>query len=73
MLKTVEAVLETDGNVRLLETVDVPMPLRALMTILDDRHGESVDEEALLSGAALAEDWNREEENEAWKHLQPAR
>lgn len=73
MLKTVEAVLETDGNVRLLEAVDVPRPRRALVTILDDRYGDSVDETALLSEAALAEDWNREEENEAWKHLQPAR
>ena len=43
------------------------------MTILDDRYKEPVGETALLSEAALAEDWSREEENEAWKHLQPAR
>jgi len=74
MLKTVEAVLETDGNVRLLEAIDdVPRPRRALVTILGDHFVESVDETALLSEAALAEDWSREEENEAWKHLQPAR
>jgi hypothetical protein len=28
---------------------------------------------ALLSEAALAEDWNRAEENAAWAYLQPAK
>jgi len=27
----------------------------------------------LLSEAALAEDWNRAEEDAAWAHLQPAK
>ncbi len=31
-----------------------------------------VSETALLSEAALAEDWNRPEEDEAWSYLQPA-
>ena len=69
MLRTVEAVIEADGQVRLLEEVDVSGPRRALVTILD----ESADEPnltALLSEAALAEDWNREEEDAAWQHLQ---
>ena len=30
-----------------------------------------VHDTALLSGAALAEDWNRPEEDAAWSHLQP--
>ena len=29
-----------------------------------------INEEALLSEASLAEDWNRPEEDEAWAHLQ---
>jgi hypothetical protein len=29
--------------------------------------------EALLSERALAEDWLRPEEDEAWQHLQPAK
>lgn len=69
MLRTVEAVIDADGQVRLLEEVDVSGPRRALVTILD----ESADEPnltALLSEAALAEDWNREEEDAAWQHLQ---
>jgi hypothetical protein len=32
-----------------------------------------VHEAALLSEAALAEDWNRPEEDVAWSHLQQAR
>jgi hypothetical protein len=70
MLKTVEAVIETDGSVRLVEPVHVPRPRRALVTILDD---ESEGETALLSEAALSVDWDRPEEEEAWRHLQPAR
>ena len=53
MLRTVEAVLETDGNVRLLEAIDVPRPRRALVTILDDRFGESVDEAAVVRPAIV--------------------
>ncbi len=70
MLKTIEAVLESDGNVRLLEAIDIPGPKRALVTLLDDPCGNQIHETALLSEPALAEDWNREEEYEAWKHLQ---
>ena len=32
-----------------------------------------VSETALLSEAALREDWNRPEEDEAWSHLQQVR
>jgi len=69
MLKTVEAVIETDGSIRLVEPVRIPRPRRALVTILDE---ENEGETALLNEAALAEDWNRPEEEEAWRHLQPA-
>ena len=67
MLKTVEAIIEPDGSVRLVEPVQVPHPQRALVTVLD----EGTDSEtALLSEAALSEDWDRPEEEEAWRHLQ---
>ena len=36
--------------------------------LLDDSPASA--ETALLSEDALAEDWNREEEDEAWQHLQ---
>jgi hypothetical protein len=36
----------------------------------DSGRANAVAETALLSESALAEDWNRPEEDEAWAHLQ---
>ena len=71
MLRTIEAVIDEQGNVRLLEFVDVPPARRALVVILDEP-ATSINETALLSEKALTEDWNRPEEDAAWSHLQPA-
>ena len=68
-MRTVEAILEPSGEVRLVEQIRVPSPRRALLTILEE--SPSVNDTALLSEAALAEDWNRPEEDTAWAHLQP--
>lgn len=73
MIRTVEAVIDEHGVVRLLEDVHLPATRRALVTILEDEPAERTDETALLSEAALAEDWNRPEEDEAWSHLQSER
>jgi len=70
MIRTVEAVIDEQVNVRLLEPLHLRSARRALVTILDDRPVAGVPESALLSEAALAEDWNRPEEDEAWSHLQ---
>lgn len=70
MIRTVEAVIDPEGNVRLLEAVQLPGSRRALVTILDD--APRGDEAALLSERALA-DWSRPEEDAAWSHLQPGR
>lgn len=74
MLKTVEAVIDKNGKVHLLENIQIAKPRRALVTILDE---DALDEKsnitALLSEQVLAVDWNRPEEDEAWAHLQPAR
>jgi hypothetical protein len=72
MIQTVEAVIDEQGHVHLLETVPVGPPRRALVTILDEEPVQA-NETALLSEAALAEDWNRPEEDAAWSHLQPAK
>jgi hypothetical protein len=71
MIRTLEAVIDEHGQVRLLEEVNLPGARRALVTILEEAAHEGVDETALLSERALAEDWNRLEEDEAWSHLQP--
>ncbi|HEU4559476.1 MAG TPA: hypothetical protein VFS20_16575 [Longimicrobium sp.] len=68
MLRTIEAIIEPDGQVRLLEPISVSGARRALVTVLD----EPAESTALLSEPALAADWNRPEEEAAWQHLQGA-
>jgi hypothetical protein len=72
MIRTVEATIDEQGMVRLMEQVHLPAPRRALVTILEDEPPAHAHETALLSEQALAEDWNRPEEDEAWSHLQQA-
>jgi len=69
-IKTVEAIVDEEGNVKLLEQVRLGVPRRALVTILDEKPTAHAAETALLSEATLGEDWNRTEEDEAWSHLQ---
>lgn len=73
MLKTLEAVIDDQGRVRLLEEVRLSKPRRALVTILEEESEGTVSDSSLLSEPALGADWNREEEDEAWRHLQPDR
>jgi hypothetical protein len=70
MIQTVKAVIDEDGKVHLLESVSLPEARRALVTILEEEPATEISETALLSEQALAEDWNRPEEDEAWSHLQ---
>lgn len=73
MIRTIEAIIDEQGNVKLLEPVSLPAMRRALVTILEDAPVISVNETALLSEPALAKDWNRPEEETAWSHLQQER
>lgn len=70
MIQTVEAIIDEKGKVHLLESVNLPEARRALVTILEEEPAAEVSETALLSEQALAEDWSRHEEDEAWSHLQ---
>ncbi len=74
MLRTVAGILEKDGRLRLLEKLDLRRAQRMLVTLLEEEEGEGekpeVADTVLLSEAALGEDWNRPEEDEAWQHLQ---
>lgn len=73
MPKTVEAVVDEDGQIQLLESLPLRARQRVLVTVLEERAKENpgASETALLSEKALAKDWNREEEDNAWSHLQP--
>jgi hypothetical protein len=73
MLRTVEAVIDVQGQVYLLEPISLAGARRALVTILEEEPGTNIHETALLSEAVLAKDWNRPEEDAAWSHLQQER
>jgi len=76
MFRTIEALIDENGKVHLLEHVSIAKRQRALVTILDEEIVEEraqVSATALLSEQALASDWDRPEEDEAWSHLQPER
>lgn len=68
MQQTIQATIDEQGNVRLLEPIQLSEPRRAVVTILTDEQGSL--ETALLSEAVLAEDWNRAVEDTAWSYLQ---
>ena len=70
-MQSIEAVIEPNGNIRLLGSVKLKMSHRAIVTILDD-----ISEEAhvtFMSEASLSEDWSKPEEDNAWEHLQKDR
>lgn len=70
-MKAVEAEIDEGGAIRLLESLPADHARRAVVLIFDK--DEEISETALLSEAALAEDWNRPEEDTAWLHLNRAR
>ncbi len=69
MLKTIEAITDQDGNLRILEPVKLPKRHRVIITILNEEPSEDLFNLALLSESALARDWDRPEEDEAWSNL----
>ncbi len=73
MIRTLEAIVDEQGRIRPLESIGPGEVRRALVTILDEEPRPARDEAARLSEAALAEDWCREEEDQAWSHLQAGR
>jgi len=68
VLRSIEVTIEKDGTVRLPTSVKLSARHRAILTILDEPM--TIAETALLSESALAEDWDRPEEEEAWAYLQ---
>jgi hypothetical protein len=73
VITTVEATIDEQGRVRLIEPIQVSSPRRALVTVLDEEPKSAVSETTILSEPAFAEDWNRPEEDAAWSHLQQRR
>jgi len=67
MLRTVEATLDTNGEIHLLEPLTVAKNCRVLVTLIEEPVAGEI---ALLSQPALARDWETPEEEQAWEHLQ---
>jgi len=62
---TIEAEVDEQGNIKPTEPVVLPPGSRVLVTVLEPSGADT----ALLSEAALAEDWQRPEEDAAWSHF----
>lgn len=76
MLQTYEAILQPNGTLTFTEPPQVQRagPQRVLVTFTEpDATRDTVLCGGLLSEPALAKDWLREEEDEAWQHLQVAK
>ena len=69
MKQTVEAIIDEQGHVRLVEPIKIKGIHRALVTVLDETP-EEIGETTQLAEKSLAEDWLKAEEDEAWAHLQ---
>lgn len=69
MLRTIEAMTDQNGTLRLLEPIKLPKLRRVIITILNEEPSNEITNIALLSEPALARDWERPEEDEAWSHL----
>jgi len=66
-LKSIPATVSPDGSVSLSEPIHLTGPASAMVTIVLE--GDETLEPAYLSERAL-EDWNRPEEDEAWRYLE---
>lgn len=64
MLQTVEAVIEPDGRVRLLEALTLPESRRALVTVLPEV--ADADQDLSAAYAEMAADEAREAEARQW-------
>lgn len=72
MIRTIEAMIDENGVIHPSEPLPSGQQTRVLVTILDEESVNYPNTEALLSEHALAEDWNKPEEEMAWSHLLPA-
>ena len=69
MLQTIEAIIDQNGILRVLESVQLPKHRRVLITILNEEPSDELDDLAHMSEVALVKEWDNPEEDEAWSHL----
>ena len=64
-----EVTLRPDGRIDSDQPLSITRPTRVILTMIEEEDGEDIDL-GLASESALAKDWNRTEEDEAWAYLQ---
>ena len=69
MQNTFKAILGRDGRLRLRQELRFSKERKVLVTLLDEDPADESQYSSNLSESALAKDWNRPEEDEAWQHL----
>jgi len=69
MLQTFRGIIDQNGKLRILESVQLPKSRQVIITILDDEPTDELLSLALLSEPVLAREWENAEEDEAWSHL----
>lgn len=69
MLRTFEGIIDKEGKLQTFEKIELSKAHRVIITILNEEPDDDDRNLALLSESALARDWNRPEEDEAWSHL----
>jgi hypothetical protein len=69
MLQTIEGIIDQNGKLKILDKVKLPKSRRIIITILNEEPADDEVNLALLSEPALAQDWDRPEEDMAWSHL----
>jgi hypothetical protein len=69
MLQSIEGMTDQDGKLKILGNFNLPKSRRVIITILDEEPSDEGFNLALLSESALARDWERPEEDDAWSHL----
>lgn len=69
MLQSIKGIIDQNGKLRVLDKIQLPKSRRVIITILDEELSDEFADLALLSEPALARDWEKPEEDEAWSHL----
>lgn len=69
MLRAIQVEIDAKGQVRAIAPNEQVPAGRALVVLLEP----DINEPALLAEQALAKDWMKPEEDEAWAHLQPGK